>query len=158
MKFELNPDTRMLTDALLKLQQGETISYADLGRVVSRKISGADPALQSARRRAEKDDGFVIATIRKEGMKRLTDVEIVALGETGAKSLRRAARRHAKRLANVNRFDDLPTEDKAKHNGAMALFSGVVAATKGSTLRRLEEAANASGQLSLGRTFELFKG
>ena len=32
---------------------------------------------------------------------------------------------------------DLPAAEQAKHNGALALFGGIMAAAKGSTLRRL---------------------
>ncbi len=154
--FELNPDTRLLTDAFLKMEQGETMTYEQVSKLLSRKTSGSDGTLQSARRRAEKEDGFVFGTIRKVGLKRLDDAEIVSLGETGAKSLRRGARRSFKRVSNVHDFDSLPSAEQAKHNGALALFGGIMAASKGSTLRRLEGAAETSGTLSLGRTFELF--
>ena len=53
---------------------------------------------------------------------------------------------------------DLPPAEQTKHNGALALFGGIMAASKGSTLRRLEQAANGTGPLPLGRTFDLFKG
>ena len=156
--FEPNPDTRLLTDVLLALKHGEVLTHEDMAKLLSRRIDGADPALQSARRRAEREDGFVFTAVRKVGIRRLTDEEIVGLGETGAKSIRRASRRYARRVANVGSFDALSAADKAKHNGALALFGAVMAATKASTLRRLEGAANSTGQLSLGRTFDLFKG
>ena len=156
--FEPSPDTRILTDALLRMAAGETLSYKSMTEIVSRTIDGTSAVLQSARRRAERDDGFVFGTIRNIGVQRLKDSEIVDLGETGAKALRRAARRTARRIANVAHFDDLVPGDQLKHNGALALMGAVMAATKASTLRRLEAASDSPGQLSLGRTFELFKG
>ncbi len=156
--FELSPDTRILTDALLKMEPGDTLTHDEMAALLSRRIDGADSTLQSARRRAEKEDGVVFGTVRTVGLKRLTDAEIVGLGETGAKGLRRAARRSFRRVSNVGNFDKLSPAEQAKHNGALALFGGVMAASKGSTLRRLELAVSGTEQLSLGRTFDLFKG
>ncbi len=155
-QFELSPDTRLLTDVLLKMGAGEMMTYKQMETLLSRKIGGSDSTLHSARRRAEKEDGFVFGSVRTIGIKRLADGEIVDLGETGAKALRRSAKRTARKVANVQNFDALSDELKARHNGALALFGGVMAAAKGSTLRRLERAANVGGRLSLGRTFELF--
>ena len=154
--FELSPDTRLLTDVRLKMGAGETMTYEAMTTLLSRKVGGSDATLHSARRRAEREDGFVFGSVRKVGIKRLADVEIVDLGETGAKALRRSASRTARKVANVQNFDALSDDLKARHNGALALFGGVMAAAKGSTLRRLERAANIGGRLSLGRTFELF--
>lgn len=156
--FELNPDTRLLTDMLLAVQQGDTLTYAEMSRRLSRAIDGSDPYLQSARRRAEKEDGFVFAFERKTGIKRLTDAEIVNLGEAGAKGLRRKARREGRRVANVRDYSALTDADKARHQGSLALFGAIASAAKASTLRRLEAAAaDAAGPLPLGRTFDLFK-
>ena len=156
--FELSPDTRLLTDELLKMKPGDDLTHKEMSELLSRNIDGSSAPLLSARRRAEKEDGFVFGTIRGVGVQRLSDTEIVDLGETGAKGIRRAARRTARRVSNVKDFDAMPAEIKARHNGALALFGGIMAAAKASTLRRLEKAANSSGVLSLGRTFELFKG
>lgn len=156
--FELNPDTRLLTDMLLTMRQGEVLTYTEMARKLSRQIDGSDAYLQSARRRAEKEDGFVFVFERKSGLKRLTDAEIVSLGEAGAKGLRRKARKEARRVANVKDYEALSDADKARHQGALALFGAIVSAAKGSTLRRLEAAAaEATGPLPLGRTFDLFK-
>lgn len=156
--FELNPDTRLFTDLLLKMQQGQTLAYADLSRQMGRTVDGSDPYLQSARNRAEKEEGFVFAFQKRQGIRRLTDAEIVAIGEAGAKSLRRKARREARRVANVADYESLTDADKARHQGSLALFGAIASAAKASTLRRLEQAAaEATGPLPLGRTFELFK-
>lgn len=156
--FELNPDTRLMTDLLLAMEQGSSLSYAAISREMGREVTGSDPYLQSARRRAEKEDGFVFEFERKKGIRRLTDPEIVALGESGAKSLRSKARRTAKKISNVKDFDGLTDAQKAQHNGALALLGAIASASKASTLRRLEKASSESAQpLPIGRTFELFK-
>jgi len=156
MRFEPNLDVNLLVAALLKMERGNVMSYKDMAKIVSRDMKGADPSLQSARRRAEREIGFIFSTIRMVGLVRLTDDEIVNLGESGSKKLRRSARRSFKKISNVKDFGSLSPVGQARHNGALALFSGIMAASKATTLKRLEKAAN-TGKLSLGRTFELFK-
>jgi len=157
MRFEPNPDTNLLVSELLKLKRGKIMTYKTMSKLLSRPMKGADPALQSARRRAEREVGFVFSTIRTIGLVRLFDNEIVNLGESGAKKLRRSAKRSYKKITNVEDFDALPPVEQARHNGAIALFSGIMAASRSSTLKRLEKAAD-TGLISLDKTFALFSG
>lgn len=156
--FELHPDTRLVTDALLRLEPGDALTYQQVGALLSRHIVGSDYTIQAARRRAEREDGFVFITERGHGLRRLHDSEIAALGDDYATKLRRAAKRNARRVANVQDYDGMTPEDRAARDGALALFGAIAAASKRSTLRRLEKAAQTEPVLSLGATFNLFKG
>lgn len=156
-RFELNPDTRLLAEALLRLAPGGALSYAEIGALLARRVSGGDPVVQAARRKAERADGFVFTTDRKQGLRRLTDAEITELGGIAAGRIRRAARRAARRTSNVADYAALSPADRARLNAGLALLGAVTACTAPSMVQRIEKACANGQPLPLAATLAMFQ-
>lgn len=156
--FEIATDTRLLYQALMKVKPGSEITYTALSKDMGRHIEGADPYLQSAIRRAFKNDGAVFDNIRGKGYRRLLDNEIVAgsVGDTDA--LRRKARRSARKLAAVENVADLPQEQRIEHSARLSLFAAIVSMTKPAAIESVKAKVSAAGQeLPFAKTLEAFQ-
>jgi hypothetical protein len=155
----LSIDTKMLTDRLAKLGTGEMVPYAELSSLIGRNVQKeARGNLMSAMRRLLAD-GSVFGTVRGQGVKRLTDLEIVGCGPEIIGRVRRAARRAGAKLANIQDFDALPPEAQTTHNMALSVVGVLAHMTKAGTVRKLEERIEAGRQaLPLRRTLEVLGG
>lgn len=119
--FEISADTRLLYQVLARVQPGQTVSYARLSEAVGYAVSGSTTHLQSALRMATTNDEAVFDNIRGEGYRRLTDEEIISAATRDTDSLRRKARRAARKLATVSDFSAMPPEAHRAQRAAFAL-------------------------------------
>lgn len=152
---QLSIDTKTIQDRLAKCAVGDTVSYEELTALVGRDVQQqARGNLMSAMRRLV-PDGKVFATIRGEGVKRLSDVEIVGVGPATMNRMRRAANRARAKLAQVDDFEALPRDAKITHNLSMSVLGVLHHMTKASTVRQLEARIDqAQKALPLAKTLE----
>lgn len=160
--FEPSVDTNFLAAKLSKVDVGEIVTYEELSDAIDgRDVRPGQPgysALVSARRRLERQHGIVFGSVRKVGLKRLSDIGIVDTSDQAIASIRRKARRSAKRLTCVKNYEGMPAEKQVKHNAYMSIFGALAAASRASTVRLIEEeVAIKQDQLSLTKTLEFFK-
>jgi len=156
--FELSLDTRTLIERLSKAVVGETVEYLELTGLIGRNIQAdARYVLLSALNHCL-NDGLVFGTVRKVGVKRLSDIEIVGAGERALPAIRRTSRRAMKRLSQVQDFTAMPREKQQRHN-ALASALGVIAHfTKEKQVAQITGAIIKEGvrELPVHRTLELF--
>lgn len=150
-----NVDVQILVD-YLRDQSGE-VTYAALSDVLGRDVrNGAWTVLASARRALQRE-GIVYGTIRKVGIKRLDDEEIVGTGRDALKKTRRASRRALNRLACAD-YDKLTNEGRIKHNTYVSMLGALNAITKEPQIRKIEAGVeDAQAKLPLAKTLEAFK-
>jgi hypothetical protein len=143
--FEKSLDTTTLEVFLREVPSGEFVSYAKLTSVVGRDVrrSSAKAALQSARTSLLREQ-IRFATIRNEGIRRMTDAEIAHSGAAEIRGVHRRATIGVKRVAAVRDFDALPNDAKIKHN-VSAAHLGVLVHVSNSrqTSRLLDRVASA---------------
>lgn len=168
--FEISVEARLLYARLKDVSVGEVVRYTELAAIGGHSMerdegtgkrrfpSKLHSALSTARRRAQKDDFIILDAVYGEGLKRLSDHEIVGTSQRYIDGTRRASRRAAKRLACVVDFDDLPAEAKVQHNTYMSLFGALSTITKAHAVKKLEgRVQQAHQQLPLLKTLEAFK-
>lgn len=151
-------DTRLLIGLLSKAEVGQVFSYQELGKHLGRRVEGSTGNLISARRALERDYQIVFGTIWGQGIKRLSDAEIIALGDKLPGRVRRLARRTIKKITIAR--DEALTNEQIVHRNAAVSMAGVLmhVATK-SGMAKLEKAVQVNaGELPVGKTLELFKG
>jgi hypothetical protein len=102
LTFEISEDARLLSQCLLKTGEGELLQYASLSKAIGKPVISVRGALQTARRHALREEGFVFGVVRGIGLKRLTDEEKVAATAAHRKYLRNKAGRAAKDLNTIN--------------------------------------------------------
>lgn len=156
--FEMSVDTKMVFDALRKVQVGEQITFAALSGLLGRHVGGGSPHVQSALRSCEAD-GMIFGNIRGVGYQRLSDEGIVNTVEHERKGLRRRARKIVHRLTSIGDFEALPNELKVRHNAAVSGFGAIAAMLAPAKMALLEQTVEkAAAKLPLAKTLEAFKG
>ena len=156
--FEISIDTRMIYDRLKKSRVGDVVTYEELTKLVGRDVTdGAHGNLYSARRRLLREDQIVFDTVRKIGLQRLGDTEIVEASEADLARIRRAAKRAGRKLTCVQNFAGLQETHQTKHNAAMSLFAAVATITKQSQVRKIEaKIGKTEAVLPLAKTLAMF--
>lgn len=158
---EISVDAKLLHQALRAVAIGGVISWAQLRDVIGREVRAGQKgygALQTARHRALRDDNMVFAAVHGEGLKRLTDEEIVETGADTVKRVRRIARKGAEKLLAVADFDALPNAAKIRHNAYTSMCGALTAIATERKVEVLEKnVTNAKAALPVAKALELFK-
>ena len=102
LTFEMSEDARLLSQRLLKAEVGELLTYNEIRKIIGKEYWEARSALQTARRIALRDEGFVFGVERGTGLKRLTDDEIVSSSAADRKYIRNKSKRAIKHLNAVD--------------------------------------------------------
>jgi len=154
----LSIDTKLLGDRLSALSVGSILTYEDLSGSIGRNVRlEARSNLTSAIHRLLRD-GYVFATVRGVGIKRLSDQEIIGVGLDVVQKVRRAAGRAQTKLAAVQDFDSLPRDSKTQHQVAMSVLGVLRHMTKSTTVKKLESrVAAVQSELPLTLTLEALK-
>jgi hypothetical protein len=159
-RFRVSIGTRTIYDRIARMTMGEVVTYREFSDLVNEDVTlDGRGTLNSARRMAQRDLQIVTDTVRKTGIKRLTDVEVVDASDASFGELRRAARRGIDRTTAITDFERLPNDKKIRHNAAVSALGVIAALSKPKEIRKLEGAVNTSqtGQLPIGRTLELLR-
>ena len=138
-------------------EPGDFVSYQELSQIAGGDIQdGKYFALDTGRKRLERDRSYVFATVKNEGVKRLTDEEIVRTSEIGITKVRREARRSVRKLVCVD-FDTLTNVAKIKHNARLSVFGALAIVTSAKKQRLIEQAVSETKtRLDVGQTLRLF--
>jgi hypothetical protein len=152
---EMSVDTRLIYQHLSKMKVGDTASYSDLGQLIGRDVqNGARSNLQSAIR-ACLNDGLVFGTIRTQGVKRLADDEMIAIGESALGSIRRKARRSARAMLQAD-LAKLPVAQRTRHAAVQSALGVVSMFSKEKSIARIAS-KNDGAELPIAKTLEMFK-
>ena len=155
---EQSVDTRLLVALLQKAEIGQVFNYTELSERLGRSIMGAEPSLSSARRIVQRDFDIVFDVIRGQGIKRLSDAEIVALGDTLPGRVRRTARRMVQKIAKA-KDGELSKDQITQRNAVVSMAGALIHMASKSNMAKLEDAVRVNaGELAVGKTLELFKG
>lgn len=136
---------------------GEIVSYDDLGQEIAKPVAGGCPALQTARRSLLNNEGYVFAVIRGEGLKRLSDEEIVAASDQDVNRLRRVAKRGARKLASVGDYAAMSNQCQLRHTTRLSVMTAVAHMASSKGLEKLEgAAAGRAKELPISQTLAAF--
>lgn len=118
MKFEVleavQAAINLLVTRLNKLQMGETITYDELRTVAAlSSLDGSSYALRQARKMLQGEENKVFLCLRGQGLKYITDPEIVSSTEQARKKINRAAIRGLKRHQCTNIMQLSPEEQNS---------------------------------------------
>lgn len=155
---DMSADARAVYDRLQAARVGDVISYAALETLTRREIQGKDRYVLSTAIRACLRDGIAFGTVRKIGMKRLADAEVVTDASSAIPRIRRLARNASRKMVAISDFDSLPNEAKVRHNAVLSIF-GVITqmATERSVARIEKKVAKANQTLAMAATLDAFK-
>jgi hypothetical protein len=157
MLFQKSADTKVIESVLKEAKVGELVTYAAISKAIGRDVrEHASGALNTARRALQKECNYVFAVEAGEGLRRLSDTQIVDSTVFDRAKMHRAANRSLKKLGTVD-FKSLPEDSQKQHViasaqlGVVALFSGKNASKK------IEGNVNGSKEtLAIGQTLKMF--
>lgn len=158
-KDEISADVSAVEAFLQPRDPGSMVLYKTLSELIGRNVQAAGRyALQRAVKRLLDDEGAVWVAVSGQGVKRLTDSEIVALGPSYSGRIRRAARRGVRKLMAVQDFDKLTPAERMRHNALVAGLGAIHEMSKSRNLVKLEQLAGSTQvRLPLAKTLDAFK-
>ena len=158
-RFRLSPETNAIVRRLEGLQVGETVNYQELSGMVGGDIQTKKRHhLHSAQRFLLGQRQMVFGAIRDQGVKRLSDTEIVMDGRGYVEKIKRASRKGARTLGCVADYERMPEDMKLQHNTALSVLGAVSMFTKPAGVKKISEhVAAVNSRLLVDQTLELFK-
>ncbi len=153
--FITSNDTRVLFQRLMDAKVGDLISYAELGGLIDKEVSGSTGCLITARKQCKRE-GSIFGCEFGIGIKRLNDVEIVATSAQAMTRIRGAARRSASTLTKVSDFNAMPEDIKRQHNASLSMLGALAQMTRPKVIERFEQQVDSSTPLSFNKTLAMF--
>lgn len=136
--FTATDHTQTLAHMLRQVEVGAVILYEVLSAAIGSDVrTVAKHNLKSARRIVQREKQFVFAAERGEGLKRLDDVGIVALGDKARDHITRTSRSTRNKLHCVD-YDGLPRQEQTRHNTHLAMFGIFTTIASSKSQRKLE--------------------
>lgn len=156
---QLSNDVRLLYNYLSEVEIGKIVTYAEINDLLGLDIQDQKnrPILASARRKCMNSDSIVFGVIINEGIKRLSDVEIVSEAERQPPRIRRAARRGVKIATKVADFNQLSNEDKQRHNATVSICGALAQMTAPAKLKQIQREINPTSTQGFAETLRLFE-
>jgi hypothetical protein len=153
LTFEMSEDARLLSQSLLKAEQGSLLKYEQLSEIIGKPITSARAALQTARRYALREEGIVFGVERGIGIRRLNDDEIVAASVAQRKFLRNKARRAAKELSAAD-YRMLTAAKQLMATATMSIFLTIKATVSDRAVQTLQVLGGSSKSLPIKETLQ----
>lgn len=148
-RFRKSFETQKIEDRLRSMAIGEIVSYADLAALIGSPVDGSCQPLNSARAMLERSGDYVFATMTKEGVKRLSDREIVADTQSSRQRIARQAKRAMRRLSNIKDFNALSDDEKRQHQAHAVIYAAIAEQASSGKVRQLLPTVNVNGQAML---------
>lgn len=147
-------DAQIIERHLETAEVGQLVTYAELSELIGRDVQGKGRYLLETAKRALLRRGIVFETVRGEGIKRASDIEIVDHRQQDFDRIKRTAGRALNKLACVNQ-DSLNNEAKIKFNATASHLGVLRQLTSRKAIEAVEQQTRESKQqLPLARTIE----
>lgn len=140
-------DIQAIVLVLDQLAVGDVATYEMLSDAIGRDIQAHRHLLDKAQDRLLKQRK-VFGCVTREGMKRLSDAEIVEHSFTAFRRIRRMARKSATRLTSVE-WQNLAEQDKQRHNLHLSVLGAITHAATPKNMTALSAACQNSAQQGL---------
>ena len=155
---QISIDAQLLYERLVKAEVEEFISYSELSQIIGRNVqTDARCMLNTARRKAHRENKIIFGVVFGKGLKRAKDEEIAMSGTASIRKISREARRRLKIITCVQDFDSLSDAAKLRHNTDAALLNCFQGMTQNNNIKKLEAKVSEVGnKLPLVKTLEAF--
>lgn len=147
----------LLAQRLEKVQPGELVTYAELSRIIGQNVrADGYQVLRSARNYVAETSRIVFDVVHGEGLKRLRNEEIPASADAALQSIRRKAKRTARRLGRCVDIDALPAETRNDFNLKLSVLGMLSAVSDHKRIEKVKGLLNLDGKLALADTLAAF--
>lgn len=156
---QMGIDAQTIYRKMAEVKVGNILTYDTMKGLIKRDVQNdARGAMETARRKALREDRMVFEAVSNVGLKRLDDLGIISVGADYINKIRRYSRKGAQKITCVTDFDALPNEEKIKHNAALSILAVMSHITKNKSLKAVEQRViDSSEKLPIMKTLEAFK-
>lgn len=157
---EMSSNTRVLFGRVGRMAVGELLTYKELAALI-----GVDPRstkfrgwLRSACNAARREHGVVVASVLREGIKRLGPDELPSLGDAAQKRIRNCASAAVRKIMSGIKATPANGEALVAVNVRLSMLGALTAFSATRTSQRVESAVrkNGNAELAVQRTLEAF--
>jgi len=152
-------DMLAIMELLSHVEVSGQVTYAEIGRVIGRRVDSSTSSLRSARGRLQADRGIIFGVIKNTGLYRMTEREKLHHADGHIDKNRRVSFRGMSVLAATD-YNSLSHEDRRQHNlvGSMlqALHHACTAPSRKAVAARC--ISNCASPLPVGVCFEALSG
>lgn len=128
-------DTKILADHLSEMKVGDSVRFSDLCKLVGHtRIYGF---LATARKQLLNEKRMVFQ-LRMHVLRRLSDNEIIDVGSSSIRKIRRESKRGIKKLASVD-YEKLDENKKLKQTTSITVLVMTAASTGIDSVKRIEQ-------------------
>ncbi len=153
---EVSIDAKAVYEALKKIEIGDSISYDEISRLIGRDILKNRNILVTARNLARRNDNMVFDCIHKEGLRRLSDSQIVDKSASQPFRRIRSTLRNAAKDMNCVKTENVSNEEVVRLNSVRSIFNAVFEFSKPKSVEMLKSEVNEK-PLAFGKTLDFFK-
>lgn len=154
--FQRGYETSLLIPALRGLKPGESVSYAELSEVCGIDIDGASYQLRTAREIVSRESDVVTESVYGQGIRRLTDDDIVKAASRGAMLISKRAKKEGDKLSKSD-FAALDESARRRYATHASVFGAIALISSSKGVKSIESAATTSQrELPLKETLALF--
>lgn len=133
---ELSYDVQVLAERLKKMEEGESLLYEEITKLLKYDVRTKYWVVLSARRHVLRDR-IVIECVKGVGLKRLENDAIPRTGRSVMKSIRRKATR-GRRVILASDFSRLRNADKIEHNASASILGGIASMTREPAVKKIQ--------------------
>lgn len=135
---QVSAETVALIRRMAEMNIGDTITYADMNKIISGNVQGKQRhCIETARKHLMNDKQMVFETIPKIGVIRVSDSKIVSNSSGSINRIGRSAKRAMAKLACAD-YNKLDQGEKMKHNTNAAMLGTLRFMTQASSIKKLE--------------------
>jgi hypothetical protein len=155
--FRRAAQTDKLIEVLRTCSIGETITYGRLSDAIGEDVQDKRHYLNSATRILEAE-GVAFRTETNVGVRRISADDLPSVGQQAIDRTRRTAKRGSRRLALLDRMNDVKPETAAAVRGKRSLLDLIVWAASSVQRKRVEqEARQTTGPIPPAKLLDIFK-
>lgn len=156
---EASADARLMYQRLAEMDIGDFVAYKEFNGMIGRDVQKEGRGfLNTARSMAEREDGKIFGVVINEGVKRLSDREIVNTAASSLGHIKRMSRRSIKRMACIADLGAMPNEEKIRLNTYASILGVMATMAKGSSIKKIEaRVQETQDQLPYVKTLEAFR-
>jgi hypothetical protein len=148
----------LIFERLRKAAIGDLVTYANLNDLIGGDVTKRDRyKLDHARRIIKGSDQYDFDVVRRVGLKRLNDSEIIGTTAVSRKKIHRAVRRANKRLEPID-VNGLSNEDLIRYSAEVSLTGVLITMTDPRRMKTIRARVTLkNGKLDLQETLKLFR-
>lgn len=156
--FELAYETKVIIDLLKAAKDGETVTYKQMLEATERTSVNAIRGNINTARRALQDEGYLFDTVRREGVKRMSDEDIATSGTRHQRHIKRTAQKAIKEQGAIRDFGALSAAGRYASLVTQTIMATIAHATSSKASKQIDADVKArQEQLTIGQTLEAFK-